>query len=51
MLHQAYVVVRSIKISMSHVGDVLARHTMSYLGDLISQVTHMWEINMNVNIL
>ena len=41
----------SIKISiMSHVGEVLARHTMSYIGDLISQVTHIWEIDMNVNI-
>ena len=26
---------------MSHVGEVLARHAMSYIGDLISQVTHM----------
>ena len=44
------VVDMSIKISMSHVGEVLARHTMSYIGDLISQVTHIWEIDMNVNI-
>ena len=40
----------SIKISMSHAGEVLSRHTMPYIGDLISQVTHIWEIDMNVNI-
>ena len=38
----------SIKISMSHVGEVLDRHTMSYIGDLISQVTHISDMNVNI---
>ena len=32
---------QKMTMAMSHVGEVLARHTMSYIGDLIFQVTHL----------